>query len=60
MKVLKCEYCETCLNEVTNIDEKGFIYCKYHGEVRKQSKRCRKMRVYEINRLKSGLKIKKY
>ena len=61
MKKLQCDGRKDCTNEIACIDEKGFIYCLDHRIPRGYyTRKCRKLRPYELNRLKKGLKLKKY
>lgn len=57
---LKCEMTETCTAEVTHLDENGFIYCTEHGIQRRPWRRCRKLRQYELNRLRRGQQVARY
>lgn len=57
---LKCEMSDTCNEPVTHIDQSGFIYCTGCGVSRRYWKPCRKLRPYELNRLKAGKQVKKY
>lgn len=57
---LQCDMEDGCPEEVTHIDDHGFIYCAHHGEVRKQWRHCRKLRPHELNRLKRGQQVARY
>ena len=49
---LRCDKNETCRDEITHIDDKGYIYCTYHGEQRNMGPRsCRKLTPPELTRL---------
>lgn len=56
---LKCAM-TACTKDVTHIDDHGFIYCTGHGEARKAYRKCRKLRPYELNRLKRGEQLTRY
>jgi hypothetical protein len=59
--VLACDMNRECAKAVTHIDNKGFVYCTDHGELRKLSRRnCRKLRPHEVNRLKRGEQVIRY
>ena len=58
---LSCDMDLECKAEVTMIEEKGWIYCTYHGTHRREyGYRNRKLRPHELNRLKRGQQIAKY
>lgn len=59
-KKLKCDMTEECNEPCTHMDEKGFIYCKEHGEHRKLYKRCRKLRPHELKKLQNGEPLARY
>ena len=61
-KKLQCVMRNECSGEVTNIDEKGFIYCAEHAAMRRRSnyRRIRKLRPHEVGRLQSGMVLKGY
>ena len=56
----RCDMVENCQAPVTHIDEKGFIYCKPHGIERRQYRRCRQLRQYELKKIQAGKPLKKY
>ncbi len=60
MSELRCESSDTCEEPVTMMDSSGWIYCSTHGLQRREWKHCRKLRPYELNRLKAGKQIKSY
>jgi hypothetical protein len=62
MTTLRCEYTADCPGAVTHIDNKGFIYCQRHGQIRRESRHggCRKLRPHELRRLERGEKVKSY
>lgn len=60
MKILRCQMDENCKCEVTHIDCKGFIYCTDHGNNRKFSVNCRKLKLSELKLLKDGKQVPKY
>jgi len=49
-----------CTNVVTHIGEKGYVYCQQHVGSRQGWERCRKLRPWEIDRLKSGKQLQSY
>lgn len=51
--MLTCSH-RDCASEVTHIDNKGFIYCRTHGEWRKAAGPCRKMTRGEVRTLEGG------
>lgn len=51
---LRCDMKHECGEEVTHIDEKGFVYCGDHGYSRKFSHRVRRLTKAEIKTLSSG------
>lgn len=56
-----CEWDKGCEGEIAYIDDKGFIYCAYHGKRRQESgRRCRKLRPHEVKRLLSGKQVSSY
>jgi hypothetical protein len=57
---LRCDMVEMCGEEVTHIDEKGYIYCTNHGWARRSWCRCRKLRPHELSRLRRGLQVERY
>lgn len=60
LKTLRCDMAEGCMEPVTHMDEKGFIYCLAHGNQRKSWKRCRKLKPAELRLLKDGKPLPKY
>lgn len=60
MKTLKCSGQDNCIQDVTHIDEKGFVYCARHGEIRKQYMRCRKLTTKELKQLSNDMPLKNY
>lgn len=57
---LTCDMWFKCQEEVTHIDQDGYVYCTDHGLQRRMSQPCRKLRTWELNRLKSGKPLKRY
>jgi hypothetical protein len=51
---------EECSKEVTMIDDKGFVYCGDDGLLRRDWRRCRKLRPHELNRLRRGEPLRAY
>lgn len=61
MKTLQCEMKRDCVQPVTHIEEKGFIYCKEHGVQRRYyGRRCRALRPWELAMLRQGLVLPSY
>lgn len=55
---LRCDMERDCIDSVTHIDRKGFVYCEKHGARRKASGiSCRVLRPAEVERLREGLTI---
>jgi hypothetical protein len=59
-KVLTCGMTEDCLSDVTHIDNRGFLYCTFHGLKRRNDTPCRKLWSHELNKLRKGEIIKGY
>lgn len=57
---MKCEMTEDCPQKVTHIDDKGYIYCARHGEIRKAYRRCRKLSPKELKTIEAGSPITSY
>lgn len=57
---LQCDMRKECVEEVAYIDDHGFVYCQPHGVQRQEWHRCRKLRAYELNRLRRGQQVKSY
>ena len=57
MNTLKCDMRSECLNQVTHIDNGGWIYCEFHGKQRKLHKPCRKLTKKEYQTIESGKQI---
>lgn len=58
MKTLKCEMHPSCPDDVTYIDDKGFIYCMRHGMARRAHRPCRRLQTFEIQLLRAGKTIR--
>lgn len=54
---LRCAMFDACTDDVTHIDEKGFAYCRTHGNQRKHSHRCRALTGGELRMLRDGIAI---
>jgi hypothetical protein len=50
--ILRCDMTHNCAKTVTHIDEKGFVYCREHGIVRKCYRRCRQLFPNELRMLR--------
>jgi hypothetical protein len=58
---LQCDMKRDCTLPVTMIDNKGFIYCTFHGlQRRSHGTPCRKLTSTEIEGLKRGEPVKRY
>jgi hypothetical protein len=57
---LLCDMTKGCINAVTHIDTRGFVYCTTHGLQRRASEPCRKLRPWEIRRLERGVPLAHY
>lgn len=57
---LTCEMEVGCREPVARIDQKGFVYCEPHGQERKIWQPCRKLRAWELKRLKRGKALTRY
>jgi hypothetical protein len=57
---LHCDMKAECEQDVTYIDDHGFVYCTNHGQQRQSWRRCRKLRAHELNRLRRGQQVKSY
>lgn len=57
--VPRCDMEQECLDPVTHLDEKGYVYCTKHGVQRSNwsSIRCRKLRPAEVKMLGRGKQI---
>jgi len=56
-----CDMGQGCAEPVTMLEEKGWVYCTSHGQMRRMhGRRARKLRPHELNRLKRGEQIAKY
>jgi hypothetical protein len=59
-KTLACSMTDMCTEPVSHIDDKGFAYCARHGIQRRSHRRCRKLKSYELTRLKTVGSIARY
>jgi hypothetical protein len=58
---LKCQMTKECTEDVTHVDEKGFIYCACHGYNRRVSgRKCRKLTKKELKTLIAGIPLERY
>lgn len=57
---LHCDMRAACESPVTHLDEKGYVYCAEHGQIRKHSMRCRKLSHEEVRHLESGNPLERY
>jgi hypothetical protein len=55
-----CDMVKGCTNPVTHIGEKGYVYCAEHVGDRKGVERCRKMRMWELDRVNAGKQLPSY
>ena len=59
--VPRCDMEQDCLEPVTHIDHKGYVYCTSHGEQRKRSGiPCRVLRPGELKKVQSGAPLSRY
>ncbi len=58
--VLTCDMEADCVQEITHLDDKGYVYCTPHGIERQLDRRCRKLRPHELNRLTHGEPLAHY
>lgn len=59
-KKLACDMVKGCSDQVSHLDNKGYVYCSKHSLVRKQSHRCRKLKPAELRRLEQGQSLERY
>jgi hypothetical protein len=57
---LACDMRRECTEQVTMLDEKGYVYCKDHGSIRKYTMRCRKLSEQELEQLREGKPLAGY
>ena len=58
---LHCDMSFACKEEVTMLEDKGWVYCTSHGIMRRMDqRRVRKLRSHELNRLRAGKPLTKY
>lgn len=55
-----CDMTSDCLEAVTHIDQRGFVYCTKHGLQRRCYEPCRKLRDHELRKIKRGEPIAHY
>lgn len=57
-----CDMDVNCPYEPTMIGDGGYIYCAYHGPIRRSAgwERVRKMRPHELRRIERGEQVKSY
>lgn len=58
--VARCDMRDECAESVTYIDEKGFVYCTAHGQLRQRYHRCRKLRPHELRKVLRGASLPQY
>lgn len=51
---LKCDMVSTCLDPVTYVDNKGYVYCTLHGLDRLYMRPCRKLLKWERDKMEAG------
>lgn len=56
----KCDMKSDCLNPITHIDNKGFVYCTECGKDRKLTHSCRKLRPWELKLIQAGRQVPSY
>ena len=57
---LKCDMEKDCSESVTHIDDKGYVYCRSHGIMRKSWRRCRMLKPKEKAQLLEGIPLSSY
>ena len=57
---LQCDMDNDCTAEISHLDEKGYIYCTDHGVARREWKRCRKLRPWELRKIQRGETLNRY
>ena len=57
---LHCDMSHDCESPVTHIDQDGYAYCTTHGEQRRYSQPCRKLRDWELRKLQRGEQLTRY
>lgn len=57
---ITCEMKNDCVNPVTHIGNKGYVYCSDCAPLRHGWERTRKMRVWELKLLGSGEPLPSY
>lgn len=60
VRILMCEMTEGCVQPVTMLDQKGYIYCTEHGLDRRGCQPCRKLRPHEVKQLERGEALRRY
>ena len=58
--ILRCDMTAGCLEPVTHLDNKGYVYCTQHGIERRDCRPCRKLRAHELRKLEQGEPLKRY
>ena len=58
--VLICDMVDGCMEPVTHLDNKGYVYCTDHGIGRRDWRPCRKLRPWEIRRLLRDQPLARY
>lgn len=57
---LHCDMAGECSEPVTHIDEKGYVFCKPHGLIRKHTHRCRQLKPKEQKLLRGSMPLERY
>jgi hypothetical protein len=54
MSLPKCDMKADCDAPICYIDDKGYLYCKFHGLQRRQSRPCMKLHETDLLKLHRG------
>lgn len=60
MSTTTCDMRKDCLNPVTHIGEKGYVYCAEHAPDRRGIEAVRRMRVWELKVVLGGGQLTSY
>lgn len=55
-----CDMVEGCTEPIAYLDRKGYIYCTKHVKARQSYQPCRKLRPFELNRIRRGEQVERY
>lgn len=57
---IRCEMRKDCVEPVTHIGAKGYVYCQEHARARQGWERCRKMAAWELRLIREGSPLPSY